>query len=100
MDALERRHHACDRVFGFIVERPQRSRCAAGIGAVLEGLRYIAREKLVLGAISLDLFAVLLGGAVALLPIYAKDILKIGAAGLGILRSGPGIGAEAADRRG
>jgi MFS family permease len=60
---------------------------------VLEGLRYIWREKLVLGAISLDLFAVLLGGAVALLPIYAKEILRVGPAGMGMLRSGPGTGA-------
>jgi MFS family permease len=75
------------------VKLAQRPRGAAGMGVVLEGLRYIWREKLVLGAISLDLFAVLLGGAVALLPIYARDILKAGAAGLGILRSGPGIGA-------
>jgi MFS family permease len=59
----------------------------------LEGLRYIRRNKLILGAISLDLFAVLLGGAVALLPVYAREILKIGASGLGILRSAPGLGA-------
>lgn len=59
----------------------------------LDGLRYIWRNKLILGAISLDLFAVLLGGAVALLPVYAREILKIGATGLGILRSAPGVGA-------
>jgi MFS family permease len=75
------------------VKAAQRPRGTARLGVVLEGLRYIWREKLVLGAISLDLFAVLLGGAVALLPIYARDILKVGAEGLGILRSGPGIGA-------
>ena len=60
---------------------------------VLEGLSYIWRNKLILGAISLDLFAVLLGGAVALLPVYAREILRVGAMGLGILRSAPGIGA-------
>jgi MFS family permease len=60
---------------------------------VLAGLRYIWRNKLVMGAISLDLFAVLLGGAVALLPVYAREILKVGATGLGLLRSAPGIGA-------
>ncbi len=60
---------------------------------VWEGLRYIWRNKFVLGAISLDLFAVLLGGAVALLPVYAREILKVGAFGLGILRSAPGMGA-------
>ncbi len=61
--------------------------------ALSAGFRYIWREKVVLGAISLDLFAVLLGGAVALLPAYAGDILLVGPVGLGILRSAPGIGA-------
>jgi MFS family permease len=60
---------------------------------VFDGLRYIWREKFILGAISLDLFAVLLGGAVALLPVYASDILHVGATGLGLLRSAPGAGA-------
>jgi MFS family permease len=57
------------------------------------GLRYIWREKLILGAISLDLFAVLLGGAVALLPVYAREILHTGPWGLGLLRTAPGAGA-------
>jgi len=57
------------------------------------GLRYIWREKLILGAISLDLFAVLLGGAVALLPVYAREILHTGPWGLGLLRTAPGVGA-------
>jgi len=61
--------------------------------SVFEGFRYIWREKLILGAISLDLFAVLLGGAVALLPVYAKEILQTGPWGLGMLRSAPGVGA-------
>ncbi len=60
---------------------------------MLAGFEYVWRNKLVLGSISLDLFAVLLGGAVALLPVYARDILKVGAWGLGILRSAPGVGA-------
>jgi MFS family permease len=59
----------------------------------LAGLRYIWREKMILGAISLDLFAVLLGGAVALLPVYAKEILSTGPWGLGFLRSAPAVGA-------
>jgi MFS family permease len=59
----------------------------------LAGLHYIWREKLILGAISLDLFAVLLGGAVALLPVYAREILSTGPWGLGILRSAPAAGA-------
>lgn len=57
------------------------------------GFRYIWQQKIVLGAISLDLFAVLLGGAVALLPVYAKDILEVGAIGNGLLRAAPGVGA-------
>jgi MFS family permease len=73
-----------------IVERPRQSS-----EMVWEGLRFIWRNKFVLGAISLDLFAVLLGGAVALLPVYARTILNVGATGLGILRSAPGLGAIA-----
>lgn len=57
------------------------------------GFNYIRSEKVVLGAISLDLFAVLMGGAVALLPVYARDILELGPWGLGLLRAAPGIGA-------
>ncbi|THD68165.1 MFS transporter [Phenylobacterium sp.] len=58
-----------------------------------EGLRYVWNQKIVFGAISLDLFAVLLGGATALLPVFARDILHIGAQGFGILRSSPAVGA-------
>src|SRR5271165_2278527 len=60
---------------------------------VFAGLHFIWREKLILGAISLDLFAVLLGGAVALLPVYAREILHTGPWGLGLLRTAPGVGA-------
>jgi MFS family permease len=60
---------------------------------IVAGFRYIWKEKVVLGAISLDLFAVLLGGAVALLPAYARDILHVGPWGLGVLRSASGVGA-------
>lgn len=60
---------------------------------LLGGLRYVKERPIILGAISLDLFAVLLGGAVALMPIYARDILHVGAEGLGVLRSAPAIGA-------
>lgn len=74
-----------------------RSRAAKPSGrdlrSVLAGLHYIREHRIILGAISLDLFAVLLGGAVALLPVYARDILKTGPWGLGLLRSAPGIGA-------
>lgn len=61
--------------------------------SVVAGVHFIRQQPIVLGAISLDLFAVLLGGAVALLPIYAKDILLVGPWGLGLLRSAPAIGA-------
>jgi len=77
------------------VRTPQRPRGTASMNVILQGLRFIWREKMILGAISLDLFAVLLGGAVALLPVYAKDILHAGATGLGILRAAPGCGAIA-----
>ncbi|MGF6257825.1 MFS transporter [Ensifer sp. LBL] len=60
---------------------------------ITAGFRYIKAEKVVLGAISLDLFAVLLGGAVALMPVFARDILDLGPWGLGLLRAAPGIGA-------
>ncbi len=62
-------------------------------GTLLAGIRYVWSNKPILGSISLDLFAVLLGGAVALLPIFARDYLKVGAWGFGILRSAPAIGA-------
>ncbi|HKM47238.1 MAG TPA: MFS transporter [Terriglobales bacterium] len=60
---------------------------------VLAGFRFIWEKKLILGSISLDMFAVLLGGAVALLPVYARTILHTGPWGLGMLRSAPGVGA-------
>ena len=58
-----------------------------------EGLRFVLQRKPVLGAISLDLFAVLFGGATALLPVFAADILHVGPVGLGTLRTAPGVGA-------
>ena len=58
-----------------------------------EGIKYVWNTKVILGAITLDMIAVLFGGAVALLPIYAQDILKVGAEGFGILRASPAIGA-------
>ena len=68
---------------------------AEGTGVILDGLRYIWRSKLILGSMSLDLFAVLLGGAVALLPVYSSEILHTGPYGLGVLRAAPGVGAVA-----
>ena len=66
-----------------------------GLDEVLAGVRLIRRTSVLLGAISLDLFAVLLGGAVALLPIFAKDILEVGPTGLGFLRAAPAVGSLA-----
>jgi len=66
---------------------------ATRLERVKEGIRFVRERPVVLGAISLDLFAVLLGGAVALLPVYARDILRVGPVGLGILRSAPAVGA-------
>jgi hypothetical protein len=66
---------------------------AVDLGEVLAGVRLIRRTKVLLGAISLDLFAVLLGGAVALLPVFAKSILDVGPTGLGLLRTAPAAGA-------
>ena len=63
------------------------------VETLLAGFRYVWQEKIILGSISLDLFAVLLGGAVALLPVYAQDILHVGPRGLGVLRSMPAAGA-------
>ena len=65
---------------------------AVGLDEVLGGVRLIRRTSVLFGAISLDLFAVLFGGAVALLPIFAKDILDVGPTGLGFLRTAPAIG--------
>jgi len=70
-----------------------RPREPMSLKTVFAGLDFIWRKKLILGAISLDLFAVLLGGAVALLPVYAREILHTGPWGLGLLRAAPGVGA-------
>lgn len=66
---------------------------AATLDSLREGLRFMRDTKIILSAITLDMFAVLFGGAVALLPIYATDVLKVGATGLGVLRAAPSIGA-------
>ncbi len=83
---------------GFILITSMRGRwkvhgTATGWHGLLEGVRFVFAKKAILGAISLDLFAVLFGGATALLPIFARDILHTGPWGLGILRSSPAIGA-------
>jgi MFS family permease len=82
-------------VFVLLIPKPERreSHQATSLETILAGFRYIFANKIVLGAISLDMFAVLMGGAVALLPIYAKDILHAGPQELGLLRAAPGVGA-------
>ena len=70
-----------------------RSQEPVSLRTVFAGFRFIWDKKLILGSISLDMFAVLLGGAVALLPVYAREILHTGPWGLGLLRSAPGVGA-------
>jgi MFS family permease len=69
------------------------SRKAFTVETLLAGLRYVRSTRLLLGSISLDLFAVLLGGAVALMPVFAHDVLHQGATGLGLLRAMPSVGA-------
>ena len=75
------------------VKRPTLEKGGNPWAEVGDGLRYVRRNRLVLGAISLDLFAVLLGGATAMLPIFARDILHTGPEGLGHLRAAPAVGA-------
>ncbi len=75
-----------------IARRP-RSVEAPSLGTLFAGVRFVRNNPAVLGTISLDLFAVLLGGATALLPIFASDILHTGPWGLGLLRAAPAIGA-------
>ncbi|HNI24566.1 MAG TPA: MFS transporter, partial [Plasticicumulans sp.] len=77
------------------LNRPATSAPPPGLDTLFAGITFIRSRPVVLGAISLDLFAVLLGGATALLPIYARDILLTGPLGLGLLRSAPAIGALA-----
>jgi len=77
------------------VRRPTTPEPSTGsrVERIREGLAYIRDNRIVLGAISLDLFAVLLGGATALLPVFARDILHVGPEGFGLLRSAPAVGA-------
>jgi MFS family permease len=88
---------AASIVFVFLIGRvPQLNHAEeTSLQTLFAGFDFIRKEKVVLGAISLDLFAVLLGGAVALMPVYARDILDVGPRGLGLLRAAPGIGAVA-----
>jgi len=78
---------------GIRLERVPPKREPVSLHSLFAGIAFIRRRQVILGAISLDLFAVLLGGATALLPIYARDLLRTGPLGLGFLRSAPAIGA-------
>jgi MFS family permease len=73
--------------------RTTRKRAEISVSEFVAGWRFVRHEPIILGALSLDLCAVLLGGAVALLPIYARDLLHVGPQGLGLLRSAPAVGA-------
>jgi MFS family permease len=75
------------------IQRSKKEREAPGFAALLAGVAFVFERKLLLATLSLDLFAVLLGGAVYLLPVFAKDILNVGAVGYGWLRAAPSIGA-------
>ena len=90
-DCSQSRSSACSRS-----GRCSAARSRSGVNPwaqMVEGLRYVRRNRLVLGAISLDLFAVLLGGATAMLPVFARDVLHAGPEGLGHLRAAPAVGA-------
>jgi len=84
---------ACTLTLGLKVREQVMQRGRATLDSLLAGIRFIRSRRDVLGAISLDLFAVLLGGATALLPVFARDILLTGPLGLGLLRSAPALGA-------
>ena len=75
------------------LQRPVAAKEPPTLAALFAGVDFVRRHPAILGSISLDLFAVLLGGATALLPIYAKDILHTGPWGLGVLRAAPAVGA-------
>lgn len=77
------------------VPQPERDRSRHPIAQMLDGIAYVRRNRLVFAAITLDLFAVLLAGATALLPVYARDILHVGSTGLGHLAAAPALGAAA-----
>ena len=79
-------------MIGKVPQPPQR-KDQRPIGAIVDGVRYVVRNKMVLGAITLDLFAVFLAGATALFPVYARDILQVGETGLSQLAMAPAIGA-------
>jgi len=82
-------------LFFMIINAPKHvpNKQVRGLDMIINGLRYVRDNKVVLGAISLDLVVVFFGGVTALLPVFARDILEVGAEGLGLLRSAPALGA-------
>jgi hypothetical protein len=82
-------------ILAMTIEKPvaKTEREKVDFQSLIAGFKYIYHEKVVFGAISLDLFAVLMGGAVALMPVFARDVLVLGPWGLGMLRAAPGVGA-------
>ncbi|MGG6894071.1 MULTISPECIES: MFS transporter [Rhizobium] len=88
---------AAGSILTFLIPKPHQraAQQSKSMNEILAGFRFIWSEKVVLGAVSLDLFAVLLGGAVALMPVYARDVLTLGPWGLGLLRAAPSFGAIA-----
>ncbi|MGE4480637.1 MFS transporter [Acidocella sp.] len=80
-------------VGGIVLDRPAVAKEPPSLRALFAGVGFVRRNPMILGTISLDLFAVLLGGATALLPVYARDILQTGPWGLGLLRGAPAVGA-------
>jgi MFS family permease len=87
---------ASARIRARTIEQAPAELVGTRLGSLLAGLLFVRRTPVLLGAISLDLVAVLFGGAVALLPLFARDILEVGPVGLGVLRSAPAVGALAA----
>lgn len=80
-------------VGGIKLDRPALAKAPPSLRALFAGVAFVRRNPMILGTISLDLFAVLLGGATALLPVYARDVLQTGPWGLGLLRGAPAVGA-------
>ena len=72
---------------------PEGNRAGHPLRQIIDGFHYVWNERFLLGCVTLDLFAVLLGGATALLPVFARDILHVGAEGLGVMRAAPAVGA-------
>lgn len=84
---------ACIAIATARTPKQQPASSGRNLAMIYEGLRYIKNNKVLLGAITVDLIVVLFGGATALLPIFARDILMVGAEGLGVLRAAPALGA-------